>query len=224
MSDGFQDGPLRDAIAAQAEKLALPLGERPLGQLVRHARAVHDDDHLHLTSITDADLFVRRHLGESLVGAQFIEPGTAGVHLDMGTGNGYPGLVMQLVRPELDSWLVEASKKKSTFLQGMVDGLELPRTQIVDRQVQRLDDLRAHGFDEKIRVLTTRAMGGWERIVPRLASAMDADGQLLLWAGEEVETVRKRSVWQRFTLDRKFALPDRDQSWLWLFRVAPSVC
>ena len=106
-----------EAIAAQAKAANVELDASALRHLVQHAQAVLDNPHLHLTSITDSAEFATRHLGETLVGATQIEPGAEGVLLDMGTGNGYPGLALQLMRPSLHAWLVEASTKKAAFLQ-----------------------------------------------------------------------------------------------------------
>jgi hypothetical protein len=62
-------------------------------------------------------------------------------------------------------------------------------------------------------------MGGWEKIVPRFASALDPDnGELLLWAGDEMENVIGRKVWQRFELTHRHSLPGRERSWIWKFR------
>lgn len=205
-----------EAIAAQAKTADFELDASTLQLLVRHAQAVLDNNQLHLTSITDPAEFVTRHLGETFVGAVQIAPGTEGVLLDMGTGNGYPGLALQLMRPSLHAWLAEASAKKAAFLQQVAGD----RVKVLQHQIQRVDDLRQCAGDDAIRLLTTRAMGGWERVLPRLASAMTPDGQLLLWAGEEVEAVRKRKIWSRWTLQQRLPLPGRDQAWLWVFDVA----
>jgi hypothetical protein len=86
---------------------------------------------------------------------------------------------------------------------------------VLGRQVQRAADLREVS---PVRVLSARAVGSWEKILPRLVGALAADARVLLWAGEGVETVRARSAWRRLELERRHPLPRRDRSWIWVFR------
>ena len=69
-----------------------------------------------------------------------------------------------------------------------------------------------------LRVLVTRAAGGWERVLPRLARAMTPEGLLLVWAGDELDRISRRKVWQRYRLEERRPLPGRESSWVWLFR------
>src|SRR5579862_3154038 len=67
-----------------------------------------------LTAIRDPEEIVRRHFGESLFAARHIAPGTQTL-LDFGSGAGFPGLPIALLRPEIAVTLAESQNKKSTF-------------------------------------------------------------------------------------------------------------
>jgi 16S rRNA (guanine527-N7)-methyltransferase len=67
-----------------------------------------------LTAIREPAEMVRRHFGESLFAARQL-PECASL-LDFGSGAGFPGLPMQLWRPELGVTLAESQNKKATFL------------------------------------------------------------------------------------------------------------
>ena len=142
-----------------------------------------------------------------------IPPGTAGTLVDLGSGNGYPGLPLAVVRPLLEPFLVEASSRKARFLREIVNDV-LRRGAVLEKQVQRPADLEAIG---PIDVLATRALGGWERVLPRLAACMAPSGSMLLWAGETVDTVRRRAAWGKLVLAERRPLPGRDHSWVWRF-------
>jgi hypothetical protein len=60
-------------------------------------------------------------------------------------------------------------------------------------------------------------------VLPRLHSILSGDGEILLWAGEEVEAVRRREVWRRFELVERRPLPGRERSWVWKFNISPRV-
>lgn len=71
-----------------------------------------------LTAIRDPDEIVRRHFGESLfLGAHLRDCSTL---LDFGSGAGFPGVPVQLLRPEISVTLAESQGKKAAFLREVV--------------------------------------------------------------------------------------------------------
>jgi len=67
-----------------------------------------------LTAIRDPEEIVRRHFGESLFAAQHLAD--CGTLLDFGSGAGFPGLPIQLFRPDIRVTLAESQNKKASFL------------------------------------------------------------------------------------------------------------
>ena len=168
---------------------------------------------LHLSAIRDPEEFLERHLGEAFEGAAMLPADAAGKLIDLGSGNGYPGLVLAAARPRLDAVLVEVSERKSEFLATVVG--QWFRGAVVDRRhVQRADDL--DGL-MPARVIATRAMGGWERILPRLVPGLGVDGELLVWAGDALDKISTRVAWSKLALRERRSLPGRDRSWVWRF-------
>jgi 16S rRNA (guanine527-N7)-methyltransferase len=171
---------------------------------------------LHLTSITEPEEFLERHLGESFEGVALLDPSVAGEALDLGSGNGYPGLPLAAIRTGLRVTLAEASRRKALFLRQVIEATALLNAVILEGQIQRAPELEGLG---PFRVITSRAMGGWPKVLPRLAPVLAPDGEILIWAGEETESIAKRVVWRKFELVDRRALPDREQSWIWRFRL-----
>jgi 16S rRNA (guanine527-N7)-methyltransferase len=206
-------------------RLAERLGDRVEGlaaedreRLARHVhRVLEANAELHLTSIVDLDAFVERHVGESLIGASMLDPSSRGAMLDLGSGNGYPGLPIAVARPGLRPCLAEASRKKAAFLRALVE-TDYPEGVVIERQIQRAADLPA---ELRFTTVVTRAMGNWERVLPRLTERLSADeARVLVWAGQAMERVAERAAWnRRFRLLERRPLPARDRSWVWLFQI-----
>jgi hypothetical protein len=95
---------------------------------------------------------------------------------------------------------------------------DYPDGTVLDRQIQRAGDLPE---DVHFAVVVTRAMGSWERVLPRLAERMSADGRLLVWAGSTMERVAARVSWRRYRLIERRELPGRERSWIWSFQFTP---
>jgi len=208
---------LEDAILDRAARSGIELSPAAGRALAAHVRAVlAENPVLHLTTIVEPREFVERHLGEGFEGAALIEPDASGVLLDLGSGNGYPGIPIAAARPGLHATLVEASAKKARFLRQVIERSPFHEASVVERSVRRAADLADVA---PIRVLTARALGSWEKILPSVAAALDDDGRLLLWAGGTVETVSRRAVWVRhLELLSRHPLPGRERSWVWVFR------
>lgn len=113
------------------------LGERlarHLELLMRWNRAVS------LTSVRTPEEMVRRHVAESLCCAAAL-PGCGSV-LDLGSGAGFPGIPVQLARPELQVTLAESHGKKAAFLREVIRELGL-RAEVFAGRAQ---ELPAGGF------------------------------------------------------------------------------
>src|SRR5580698_9229322 len=101
-----------------------------------------------LTAIRSPEDIVRRHFGESLFAAQHIEPHST--LLDFGSGAGFPGLPIAILRPDIQVTLAESQNKKATFLREAVRTLGL-QTEIWPTRVETMPPGR------QFRTVTLRA-------------------------------------------------------------------
>ena len=124
------------------------------------------------------DQVVERHYGESLEGLRLLGS-RKGVLLDLGSGAGFPGLVLAAARPEVRATLVEARERKWSFLESVnrKAGLSCHCLNA------RVDATPVEGLPPEIDWITARAVGfehlGLSVLLPRLAP----QGKLLLWVG-----------------------------------------
>lgn len=198
------------AIVERAHAAGIELSPPAAEALAAHARAVLlANERLHLTAITQPAAFFERHLGEAFEGAALLPASVHGVLLDLGSGNGYPGIPLAIARPGLVPVLAEASSKKATFLREALIAAGLANGSVLETRVDRTVDVEDLPL---MTVLATRAMGGWERIVPKLVSRMAPGGSVLIWAGGEAEAIMARAAWSRLRVEKSRSLPGREQS------------
>lgn len=213
--DPFADFNLETRIAERANILGLRVEITTIETIARHARAVlQHNERLQLTTVIRPEEFLERHIGESLEGAALLDSNARGCLLDLGSGNGYPAIPLAAVHRGLEPVCVEASGAKAAFLNETL-ATSLGNGQVWNKQIQRPND-----FEEavSIRVLTSRAMGNWERIFPRIAPMLAPNGIAMLWAGESVTEIAARDSWRRLSLVARHTLPGRQRSWIWCFR------
>lgn len=90
-----------------------------------------------LTALRDPEGIVREGFLDSLACLQFTLPEASRV-LDIGSGAGFPAIPLKLVRPSLQVTLVEASRKKSTFLRHIVRSLALQDVRVLQCRAEDL--------------------------------------------------------------------------------------
>ena len=126
-----------------------------------------------LTAIRDPEEIVRRHFGEGLFAAQHLDPGTTTL-LDFGSGAGFPGLPIALLRPDIQVTLAETQNKKVAFLREAVRSLNLP-TEIWPDRVESMTASR------RFHTVALRAVDNMAAAIA--AAAPRATDQLLLLTG-----------------------------------------
>jgi 16S rRNA (guanine527-N7)-methyltransferase len=114
-----------------------------------------------LTAIRSPEEIVRRHFGESLFAAQHLGPCTT--LLDFGSGAGFPGIPIQLLRPEIHITLAESQGKKASFLREAVRTLNFP-TEVLPCRVETLPPSRT------FEVTTLRAVDNMEAALQEAAT------------------------------------------------------
>ncbi|MBM3470466.1 MAG: 16S rRNA (guanine(527)-N(7))-methyltransferase RsmG [Armatimonadetes bacterium] len=110
---------------------------------------------LNLTAATSADELEGLHLLDSLLPlkACVVPPGCRVV--DVGSGAGFPGVPMKIVRPDLRIVLVEASRRRVAFLEHLRVALDLPDVEIRWARAEALG--REQGFREAFGLAVSRA-------------------------------------------------------------------
>ncbi len=144
---------------------------------------------INLTTIRDPKEILRRHFAESMLGADFLRPETSGRLADIGSGAGFPGLALAIIRPKWACTLVEASQKKAAFLLEVIRYIGLTLVQV---HASRFEDVRA-----KQDVVCSRAVGDCKKLLAWARSPeVDAERCLLWLGGEDLKGVQALCEWQ----------------------------
>lgn len=81
-----------------------------------------------LTAIREPEQIVRRHFGESLFAGRHLD--LCDTLLDLGSGAGFPGIPIAILRPEIHITLAESQNKKATFLREAIRTLGLSNAEV----------------------------------------------------------------------------------------------
>ena len=112
------------------------------------------NEHTNLTAITNKDEIYLKHFYDSLTILKAIDLNEVNTVLDVGTGAGFPGMVLKIFFPHLHVTLLDSNNKKTTFLTNLVQKLELTDIEIVN---ERSEDYAKNNLD-KYDLVTARAV------------------------------------------------------------------
>lgn len=132
-----------------------------------------------LTSLKSDEEIIIKHFLDSLLYLKAMPEGGISV-LDVGSGAGFPGLPLSIVRPELAMYLLEPTGKKANFLRHMVKALGLKNTEVIEK---RVEDLEAMEVD----LAVTRALFDIRDFCKKLSPVLKRGGALILSKGPKVD-------------------------------------
>ena len=170
----------RDALSQGLAGLSPePLDDRAVDALHAHYQELSVwNQRLSLIGPGTLNEILERHYGESLA-ALPLAPDGAG--LDIGSGAGFPGLVLAAARPGLEMTLVEARERKWAFLSAAARKASLPCRCLNARVSVPLPA----GVPASLDLVTARALKLDPDVLGALAERLAPDGRILLWVGEE---------------------------------------
>jgi len=99
--------------------------------------------------------------------------------MDIGTGAGFPGMILALALPETKVTLVEPLAKRASFLQFIKADLGLDNVTVVKKRVEQMD---SKIFD----VITSRAVTDTKMLLELSQNFRDEHSKLLFYKGERV--------------------------------------
>ncbi len=149
------------------------------------------NDKVNLTAIRDPLEILYRHFCESMF-AGISVPIERGRLADAGTGAGFPGLPLKIMRPGLQVFLIESNLKKATFLAEVIRELGLKDAQVLVRRYEELGEEIA-----PLDYVCARALGEYPRFLEWAHSERLAARSVVLWMGaNDLPEVQKILGWE----------------------------
>jgi 16S rRNA (guanine527-N7)-methyltransferase len=149
---------------------------------------------INLVSERSSREIVLRHFLDSLTPAPFLDR-PEGALIDLGSGGGFPGIPLRIALPGLQLFLVEVSRKKSSFLSQVVRSLRLGGVQVIR---ERVEGLNAGGnLSGRFDTVISRAAFKLPDLIRTASLLLKPGGQLIAMKGpdpgEEMEEAERIS-------------------------------
>lgn len=135
-------------------KLNIKYTNKMLEKLEKYYQILYTENKKYnLTAITDKKEVYLKHFFDSLTITKIINLDNQSL-IDVGTGAGFPGIVLKIFFPKLDVTLLDSTTKKCIFLKKIVEELQLEKVKIINKRAEVYSKENREKYD----IVTSRAV------------------------------------------------------------------
>jgi 16S rRNA (guanine527-N7)-methyltransferase len=193
MHDMMQIGSKKwqNIICEGAKNLDIQIDKRKIEKFAIHALELMKwNQKTNLTAITDPFEVAVKHFLDSIVPVKII-PSNASL-LDIGSGGGFPGIPLKIILPSLSVTLVDASRKKVSFLKHIIRILELKNIDAL--QIRAEEFANKPGVAKKFNVIISRAFSSMTTFALTALPFLKKEGAIIAMrgnvSGDDIQLLR----------------------------------
>lgn len=173
----------REQLSKYLSMYRVDFDEQKLDLLIEYMKyTLEENEKYNLTAITNEDEFVEKMIFDSALVLSEYDLSNASL-IDVGTGSGYPGMVLKILCPSLNLSLIDSTAKKINFIKAFADKHSIKVNAIAGRSE---DYCRSHR--EEFDYATARAVSALPVLIEIIAPLLKVGGQLLALKGLNYET------------------------------------
>jgi 16S rRNA (guanine527-N7)-methyltransferase len=192
----------------ETKKLGIDISVDTLSKLDTYYKLlVEENTKYNLTAITEENQVYLKHFYDSLTIIKIINLNNQYL-LDIGTGAGFPGLVLKIVFPNLKIDLLDSTNKRCQFLQMVIDKLQLDNINVINARAEEY----AKDNREKYDIVTSRAVAPLKHLLEYSIPTLKVNGTFIsLKSNIDEELTNINNYYQKLNLTNektlKFELP-----------------
>jgi 16S rRNA (guanine527-N7)-methyltransferase len=170
----------RQLIISGAAQLDIAVTTAQAQAFARHARElIHWNRKINLTAIVDPRQLAIKHFLDAIAPLAWIPD--KGALIDVGTGGGFPGIALSIMRPHQPMTLIDGSRKKISFVKHLIRLLVLENVQALQTRVEVLS--RQETNKGRFQTVVCRAFADPSAVVRMTKDLLAPQGKILVYQG-----------------------------------------
>ena len=171
----------------ELKKIGLELTEEQLNSLDIYCKYLLEyNSHTNLTAIKEEEQVYLKHFYDSLTFIKAIDLTNINNLIDVGTGAGFPGMVLKIIYPNVEVTLLDSNNKKITFLQELSKKLNLDKINFFHGRAEDFCKKNRESFD----VVTARAVSNMTTLTELCMPLTKVGGYYIPMKGSNEEEVK----------------------------------
>ena len=173
-----------DIMRKKSKKIDISLENRQFEKFYRYMELLLEwNQKINLTAITEPEEIILKHFIDSLTVSKYIEKNSK--LIDVGTGAGFPGIPLKIVREDLEITLLDSLNKRVTFLNEIIDKLKLTKIETVHNRVEEFAQNKQ--YREKFDYSISRAVANMSTLSEYLIPLVKIGGNCICMKGSRIE-------------------------------------
>lgn len=182
----------KDLFIEELKKINIITTEKQLEQLEKYYQIlVTENSKYNLTSITNKEDVYLKHFYDSVTISKIINLDNQTL-CDIGTGAGFPGMVLKIIFPNLKVTLVDATLKKCHFLEMVIKELGLKEIEVINNRAEEY----AKTTREKYDIVTSRAVAPLKHLLEYSIPLVKIDGTYIAMKSDISKEIEGISIYE----------------------------
>ncbi|WP_130889909.1 16S rRNA (guanine(527)-N(7))-methyltransferase RsmG [Fusobacterium ulcerans] len=188
---------MREFLVEGIKKLNIEYTDKKVDDLVKYlGLLIEYNSHTNLTALRDEKSIIEKHFLDSLLLQNLIKNRSKKA-IDIGTGAGFPGMVLAIFNPDIEFTLMDSIGKKTKFLELVKEDLELNNVNVVtSRAEDYINDENRETYDLGLCRGVSKLGTILEYIIPFLKINGEFLSQKMEGTGEEAEAENALNILQ----------------------------
>ncbi len=144
---------------------------------------------INLTAIIESEDIILKHFIDSLTVNKFIE--NESNIIDIGTGAGFPGIPLKIIKPEIEFELLDSLNKRINFLNEVINNLNLKNIKAIHARVEEFAKNKKNR--EKYNIVTSRAVANLNVLVEYMLPLAKLGGKCICMKGPNIKEEIEKS-------------------------------
>lgn len=167
-----------------AKKIGIVLEEEQIEQFYQYEKLLLIwNEKINLTAITKPEEIILKHFIDSITIAKYI--GANKTLVDVGTGAGFPGIPLKIIRKDIQITLLDSLNKRVQFLNEIIKQLELKEVETIHGRVEEFGKNKK--YREKFDYATSRAVANLTTLSEYLLPLVKIEGKCICMKGSTVK-------------------------------------
>ena len=199
-------------LVSDAEKLGISINDEQLSRFDLLSELLVDQNKtMNLTAITDPDGIAVKHFADSISVLSAADIPQGARILDVGTGAGFPGIPLLIMRPDIDLTMIDSTAKKLKYVENTVNELGLIATTLHTRAEEAG---QSKEYREKFDFVCSRAVAALNVLCEYCLPFVKQNGLFIAMKGakaqEEIDAAKSaiKTLGGKIVAEKSFTLSD----------------
>ncbi len=171
-------------LTKKMKELEIELSQKQIEQFYKYMKQLIEwNEKINLTAITEPKEIIEKHFVDSATIIKHLK--NTKTMIDVGTGAGFPGIPVKIIKPEIKIILLDSLNKRIKFLEEIIEKLELSNIKAIHLRAEEAGQNKQ--YREQFETVVSRAVSNMTKLSEYTLPLIKVGGKAIYMKGPEIE-------------------------------------